>query len=117
MRQRELYRISFQILSRIINRAERALSVLFYREHSFRALYYERRERWKSKKVTIMPSQQFAGELMVSVQVRTAPRVAHLRVVSCAENRSSLRSGLSFMRGARCFEARRYGSRSDHDGR
>lgn len=45
-----------------------------------------------------MPPQQFVGELMVSVQVWMAPRVAHLRVVSCIENRSSLWSGLSSMR-------------------
>lgn len=57
----------------------------------------ERRERWESKKVTIMLPQQFVGELMVSVQVRYA-RAAALRVVSRAENRSSLWSELSSTR-------------------
>lgn len=45
-----------------------------------------------------MVPQQFVGELMVSMQVWMVPRVAHLRVLSCAENRSFLRSGLSSMR-------------------
>lgn len=45
-----------------------------------------------------MPPQQFVEELMVLVQVWMTPRVVHLRVVSCVENRSSLRSGLSSMR-------------------